>query len=87
MTINVNFEVDDSLSLRDIGLLAVILSMKDDYINEQILTGLLPNNSRRSIRSAIKVLTRSGYLKRYIQRDDKGRICGTIWEVNSSPNA
>lgn len=76
MFINNDIFKDNRLSLKAIGLLAVILASEDNSISEQSISSRV-NDHLTSIRSAFKSLEQLGYISRSRTRDIKGRFYHT----------
>lgn len=77
---------DSNLSLKARGLLATMLSLPDNWkFSENGLCSILPKDGQSSIRSGIKELKESGYLKQDQQRDNTGKLTGVIWTISDKP--
>lgn len=73
MFINNDIFKDNRLSLKAIGLLAVILATEDNATSEDAISTRV-NDNLTSIRSAFKTLQELGYISRSQTRDNKGRF-------------
>lgn len=74
------------LSLKARGMLCTMLSLPNDWeFSENGLQSIL-RDGQTSIRSALKELEKSGYLRRERVRDDKGRIAECVWVVSDCPH-
>ena len=64
---------DSRLTFKARGILALLLSMPDDWaVTERWLESQSPA-SRAGVASGLKELEQYGYLRRYRARDDRGR--------------
>ena len=87
-TVMSNFHLrDERLSLKAKGLLAMILSLPDDW--KYSIEGLasISKESRSSINSGLKELEAAGYLIRRQLRDDKGHLANTEYTIYEEPRA
>lgn len=50
-----------------------------DRLREELPDG------QQAIRSALSVLEKCGYVRKYTQRDARGKISGTVWQLNPRP--
>ena len=87
-TVMSNFHLrDTSLSLKAVGLLSKMLSLKEDW--DYNIRGLasICKEGVDAIGSALKELEKRGYLVRNQIRDSKGRICDTEYMIYESPRS
>lgn len=85
-TVMSNYHLRDmSLTLKAKGLLSQILSLPDDW--DYTLAGLsvINRESIDAIRSAVRELEASGYIKRNRERDKNGRLRGAEYTVFERP--
>lgn len=77
---------DQSLSLKSKGLLSQILSLPPNW--DYTIAGLVSINkeSRDAIRTALVELEKAGYIIRYRDRDDLGRLRGTVYVIYEHPH-
>ena len=74
---------DGSLSLRDAGLLCVMLSLPDDWeFSVRGLTTLFPHDGRDGICASLRRIEGAGYLRRERQRGAGGRMGPVVWIVS-----
>lgn len=77
---------DERLSLKDIGLLAYMLHLPDDWsFSISGLCTVFGNDGRDSISGSLKRIENAGYLKRERARDTGGKVGGAIWFVSDLP--
>lgn len=76
---------DKNLSLRTIGLLSIILSLPEDWDYSQAGLAAIVKDGVDSVRSGIQELEKYGYLERERERDENGRMRGTIYRVYETP--
>lgn len=78
---------DERLSLKAKGLLAMILSLPDDW--KYSIEGLasISKESRSSINSGLRELEAAGYLTRRQLRDEKGHMTNTEYTIYEEPRA
>lgn len=78
---------DERLSLKAKGLLAMILSLPDDW--KYSIEGLasISKESRSSINSGLKELEEAGYLIRRQLRDEKGHLSNTEYTIFEEPRS
>ena len=72
--------------MRDVGLLAYILSLPDDW--EFSIAGfdaVLPNDGRDAISASLKRIEQAGFLRRERERNASGQIGGVVWYVSDLP--
>ena len=76
---------DKSLFLKAKGLLSQILSLPEEW--DYTLQGLACINRERldAIRQAVHELERAGYIVRARERDSRGRLCGTEYNIYEQP--
>ena len=78
---------DKRLSLKDIGLLTCMLSLPDNWeFSENGLEAIFPNDGITSIRTGLKKLEQTGYLKRTRKHGGKGKFTGVIWYLSDTPS-
>lgn len=85
-TVMSNYHLKDkTLSLKAKGLLSQMLSLPDDW--NYTLDGLAQINKEKidAIRTAVKELESAGYINRTRERDEKGRLGDTIYEIHEQP--
>ena len=76
---------DKRLSMAARGLLCTMLSLPDSWdFSEKGLCKILPENGITAIRTAIKTLEETGYLRRTKVREN-GRIVDVLWEITNRP--
>lgn len=73
------------LSLKAKGMLCTMLSLPDDWEFSEIGLTELSNDSRTSIRSALKELMEFGYLTRTRIRDEKGKLANAEYTIYEEP--
>jgi len=73
------------LSLKAKGLLSQMLSLPENW--DYTLNGLAFINLEKvdAIREAVKELERAGYITRSRERDDKGRLRGSVYVIREQP--
>ena len=77
---------DERLSYSARGLLAYMLSNKDDWkFTEYDLISKSPDGRTR-VRSAIKELVDNGYLQKHQERGEKGKFATYIYTIFEKPN-
>lgn len=76
---------DKNLSLKTIGLLSLILSLPEDWDYSQAGLAAICKDGEDSIRSGLKELEKYGYLERERERDENGRMRGTIYHIYETP--
>lgn len=72
--------------MRDVGLLAYMLSLPDDW--EFSIAGfdaVLPNDGRDAISASLKRIEQAGFLRRERERNASGQIGGVVWYVSDLP--
>ena len=76
---------DKSLSLKAKGLLSQMLSLPEDW--DYTLAGLSLINREKvdAIRIAVRELEGAGYIVRSRERDEKGRLRGTVYLIYEQP--
>lgn len=71
------------LSLKARGMLCTLLSFPDDWeFSENGLQKIFRNDGQTSIRTALKELEATGFLKRTRERGDNGRYGDSVWLVS-----
>lgn len=76
---------DTSLSFKARGILAMMLSMPEDWQTHQTWIEKQGNEGREAIRSALQELEARGYLRREVIRKS-GRVAGISWHWTDSPD-
>ena len=80
-----NFHLrDKSLSLKAVGLLSKMLSFNDGWKFSTKGLSAICKEGPDAILSALRELEKYGYLVRHRQRDGKGRMSNTIFEIYES---
>ena len=74
-----------NLSLKAKGLLSLMLSLPDEWDYTEMGLTTLSKDGRDSVRPTIKELELFGYLIRTRNRDEKGRLTDTVYDVFESP--
>lgn len=73
---------DDRLTLRDIGLLCLMLSLPDDWkFSVRGMRSIVPNDGRDCIAASLKRLKDAGYVQMERQWDN-GKLGTVIWTVS-----
>lgn len=74
---------DESLKLKDVGLLCYMLSLPGDWdFSVNGLAAILKQDGKGSIQASIMRLEQQGYLTRNIIRDERGCYLGQRWDVS-----
>ena len=85
-TVMANFHLkDQKLSLKAVGLLSKMLSFNDGWQFSTRGLAAICKEGPDAILSALRELEEHGYLVRHRQRDAKGRMCNTIFEIYEQP--
>lgn len=84
-TIDNNVFKNKELSYRATGLLTTMLSLPDDWDFTEMGLVALKKESRETIRKTLKELEEHGYLTRTRNRDDKGRLTDTNYDIYETP--
>ena len=85
-TVMANFHLrDKSLSLKAVGLLSKMLSFNDGWKLSTKGLSAICKEGPDAILSALRELEKHGYLVRHRQRDGKGRMSSTIFEIYEEP--
>ena len=85
-TVMANFHLrDKSLSLKAVGLLSKMLSFNDGWKFSTKGLSAICKEGPDAILSALRELEKHGYLVRHRQRDGKGRMSSTIFEIYEEP--
>ena len=85
-TVMANFHLrDKSLSLKAVGLLSKMLSFNDGWKFSTKGLSTICKEGPDAILSALRELEKHGYLVRHRQRDGKGRMSSTIFEIYEEP--
>lgn len=76
---------DKELTLKAKGLLSLMLSLPEEW--DYTLWGLASINREKidAIREAVRELERAGYVIRSRERDEKGRLRGTVYVIYEQP--
>ena len=81
-----NFHLrDKNLSLKAVGLLSKMLSFNDGWKFSTRGLSAICKEGPDAILSALRELERHGYLVRHRQRDSKGRLSSTIFDIFEEP--
>ena len=84
-TIDNNVFKNKELSYRATGLLTTMLSLPDDWDFTEMGLVTLKKESRETIRKTLKELEEYGYLTRIRNRDKKGRLTDTTYDIYETP--
>src|SRR5574344_2324276 len=85
-TVMANFHLrDKNLSLKAVGLLSKMLSFNDGWKFSTRGLSASGKEGPDAILSALRELERHGYLIRHRQRDSKGRLSSTIFDIFEEP--
>ena len=85
-TVMANFHLrDKNLSLKAVGLLSKMLSFNDGWKFSTRGLSAICKEGPDAILSALRELERHGYLVRHRQRDSKGRLSSTIFDIFEEP--
>ena len=85
-TVMANFHLrDKSLSLKAVGLLSKMLSFNDGWKFSTKGLSAICKEGPDAILSALRELEKYGYLVRHRQRDSKGRMSSTLFEIYEEP--
>lgn len=84
-TIDNNVFKNKELSYRATGLLTTMLSLPDDWDFTEMGLVTLKKESRETIRKTLKELEEHGYLTRIRNRDKKGRLTDTTYDIYETP--
>ena len=85
-TVMANFHLrDKNLSLKAVGLLSKMLSFNDGWKFSTRGLASICKEGPDAIRSALRELESCGYLVRHRQRDAKGRMSNTVFEIYEEP--
>lgn len=85
-TVMANFHLrDKSLSLKAVGLLSKMLSFNDGWKFSTKGLSAICKEGPDAVLSALRELEKHGYLVRHRQRDGKGRMSSTIFEIYEEP--
>lgn len=80
------FLTDESLKLRERGLIATILSFPEGWNFNVKRLMKITSEGRDSIHTSIKILKEKGYLVEYQDRDDNGKFGRSIIEICPESN-
>lgn len=80
------FLTDESLKLRERGLIATILSFPEGWNFNVKGLMKITSEGRDSIHTSIKILKEKGYLVEYQDRDDNGKFGRSIIEICPESN-
>lgn len=78
---------DKRLTLKAVGLLSKMLSFNDGWKFSTNGLAAICKEGPDAIRSALNELEDNGYLVRQRQRDSKGRISNTVFDIYEEPQA
>lgn len=79
---------DESLKLKDVGLLCYMLSLPGDWdFSVNGLAAILKQDGREAIQSSINRLEKVGYVQRPSERNRNGVFRGTRWIVSDQASA
>lgn len=84
-TIDNNIFKNKELSYRATGLLTTMLSLPDNWDFTEMGLVALKKESRETIRKTLKELEECGYLIRTRNRDEKGRLTDTTYDIYETP--
>ena len=85
-TVMANFHLrDKNLSLKAVGLLSKMLSFNDGWKFSTRGLASICKEGPDAILSALRELEKHGYLVRHRQRDGKGRMSNTVFEIYEEP--
>ena len=84
-TIDNNIFKNRDLSYRATGLLTTMLSLPDNWDFTEMGLVALKKESRETIRKTLKELEECGYLIRTRNRDEKGRLTDTTYDIYETP--
>ena len=85
-TVMANFHLrDKNLSLKAVGLLSKMLSFNDGWKFSTRGLASICKEGPDAILSALRELENCGYLVRHRQRDAKGRMSNTVFEIYEEP--
>ena len=85
-TVMANFHLrDKNLSLKAVGLLSKMLSFNDGWKFSTRGLSAICKEGPDAILSALRELEKHGYLVRHRQRDSKGRLSSTIFDIFEEP--
>lgn len=77
---------DQNLSLRDIGLLCLMLSKPDNWeFSIKGLAAITGKDGRDAVAASSKNLEKSGYLSRSRERGENGKVSGWVWTISDAP--
>lgn len=77
---------DKRMSVRTKGIYALLKSHDENW---QFYVSQIADDcqlSKETLRKELKTLEEYGYLKRTVNRNEKGQVCGYIWELFDYPN-
>lgn len=84
-TIDNDIFKNKNLSSKSVGILCTMLSLPSDWDFTELGLCTIRNESRTLIRSALKELEDSGYLVRVRNRNEKGQLTTTTYDVYEKP--
>ncbi len=77
---------DSALSLRDVGLLAYLLSLPEDWqFSISGMAAVLEKDGRDSVRTCLHSLEAQGYLRRFQPRGENGKLKDMVWDITDIP--
>ena len=85
-TVMANYHLrDKNLSLKAVGLLSKMLSFNDGWQFSTKGLSLICKEGPDAVLAALRELEDHGYLVRHRQRDSKGRMSNTVFEIYEQP--
>lgn len=85
-TVMANYHLrDKTLSLKAVGLLSKMLSFNDGWQFSTKGLSMICKEGPDSVLAALRELEDHGYLVRHRQRDSKGRMSNTVFEIYEQP--
>lgn len=77
---------DSALTLRDVGLLAYLLSLPEDWqFSVRGMDAILENDGKNVIQTSLRNLENQGYLRRFQPRGENGLMMDNIWDITDIP--
>lgn len=85
-TVMANYHLrDKTLSLKAVGLLSKMLSFNDGWQFSTKGLSMICKEGPDAVLAALRELENHGYLVRHRQRDSKGRMSNTVFEIYEQP--
>ena len=85
-TVMANYHLrDKKLSLKAVGLLSKMLSFNDGWQFSTKGLSMICKEGPDAVLAALRELEDHGYLVRHRQRDSKGRMSNTVFEIYERP--